>query len=95
MCFLDEDFIARVKNVASVSHPLHTSRLAMLRYIIHACMAWAGEGSTVWGGSEKGRFDWIIGSSKMLVFCCFVFAFFVMQLRLNADPAQVHMVLKI
>ena len=47
MCFLDEDFIARVKSVASVSHPLHTSRLAMLRYIIHACMAWAGEGSTV------------------------------------------------
>lgn len=57
MCFLDEDFISRVKNVAAVSHPLHTSRLSLLRYVIHACMAWAAEGSTVWGGSEKGRFD--------------------------------------
>lgn len=47
MCFLDEDFISRVKNVAAVSHPLHTSRLSLLRYVIHACMAWAAEGSTV------------------------------------------------
>ena len=46
-CFLDEDFVYRVKNVAQVAHPLHTSRLAMQRYIIHVCMAWAGDGSTV------------------------------------------------
>lgn len=50
-CFLDEDFVYRVKNVAQVAHPLHTSRLAMQRYIIHVCMQWAGDGSTVWGGN--------------------------------------------
>lgn len=46
-CYLDEDMVARVKRVATVAPPLHTSRLAMQRYIIHVCMAWGGSGSTV------------------------------------------------
>ena len=41
-CFVDEHFIARAKRVAEVSHPLHVSRLALQRYIIHACMRFAG-----------------------------------------------------
>ena len=43
MCYADEDMVSRAKNVAAVSHPLHCSRLSMLRYIIHVCMKWSGE----------------------------------------------------
>ena len=39
-CYADEDFVARTKRVAIVSHPLHVSRLALLRYTIHVCMMW-------------------------------------------------------
>ena len=46
-CYADEDMVARMKRVAVASHPLHVSRLAMLRYIINVCMKWAGDGATV------------------------------------------------
>ena len=42
-CYTDEDMVARLKRVASSCHPLHCSRLSMLRYIIHVCMNWSGE----------------------------------------------------
>ena len=41
-CYVDEDFVARSKRVAEVSHPIHVSRLALQRYIIEACMRFAG-----------------------------------------------------
>lgn len=41
-CYVDEDFIARSKRVAEVSHPVHVSRLALQRYIIEVCMRFAG-----------------------------------------------------
>lgn len=62
MCYADEDFIARSKRVAEKSHPLHMSRLALLRYTIHACMLWHGE--TVWGK---------IGSMTVNRPCCLFF----------------------
>lgn len=42
-CYMDEDFVNKTKQVAVVSHPLHVSRLALLRYTIHVCMMWHGE----------------------------------------------------
>ena len=42
-CYTDEDMVARLKRIASSCHPLHCSRLSMLRYIIHVCMKWSGE----------------------------------------------------
>ena len=41
-CYVDEDFVARSKRVAEVSHPPHASRLALQRYLIEACMRFAG-----------------------------------------------------
>ena len=44
--YLDEDFIARTKRVAEKSHPVHTSRLSLLRYTIHVGLRWSG--GNVW-----------------------------------------------
>ncbi len=43
MNYSDEDFIARSKRIAERSHPVHMSRLTLLRYVIHACLRFSGE----------------------------------------------------
>lgn len=80
-CYLDEDMVSRVKNVAVVAPPLHTSRLAMQRYIIHVCMAWAGSSMTVW--MEKCASAMC---SHANVLSGFEVCFFYNRLRLYADP---------
>jgi hypothetical protein len=38
-----EDTVARVKRIATMAHPVHTSRLTMQRYIIQICLRYTGE----------------------------------------------------
>ena len=38
-----EDTVARIKRLAEKSHPCHTSRLTMQRYIMAMCLRWHGE----------------------------------------------------
>lgn len=38
MCYLDEDYIARTKRIAERCHPVHMSRLTLMRYTFQVCM---------------------------------------------------------
>ena len=41
--YSDEDMVGRTKRVAMVCHPVHTSRLTLLRYCIQACLKFSGQ----------------------------------------------------
>ena len=60
-----EDTVARVKRIATMAHPVHTSRLTMQRYIIQICLRYTGE--LVWVKRKCGT-NAHVGTSWYLFF---------------------------
>ena len=93
--YSDEDFIARSKRIAERSHPVHMSRLTLLRYIIHACLRFSGE--TIWSmqhGGRKKESEWFLVLQGQIFMCNFEFMFswwvFSVNMYLYIYTVSVH-----